>query len=129
VTDSGTSGEAAAPGRPATEPTSLWRFMLGHRHASLAVVVIVLLAAGLTVATTLTGSSASALTDATTCSAWTAATQAQRASYAHLYFDEHAAAPPATSTVTAAIDVACTQAAYLGESDDMSVVAAVKHEF
>ncbi len=129
MTDRGTSGEATAPGRPATEPTSLWRFMLGHRRASVAVVVIVLLAAGLTVATTLSGSSTSALTDATTCSAWTAATHAQQAGYAHLYVDEHAGAPPATSAVTAAIDAACTQAAYLGESDDMSVVAAIKHEF
>jgi hypothetical protein len=129
---SSTSGEGAARGAAVAGQPTLWRLMRGHRRASAAVIVVVLLAAALTVLTAVSRSGAVALTDSTSCSGWTAASPVQQTAYARRYVDEHRGTPRGARdarAVTLAIDASCTHAAYLGESDDMSVVAAIRGEY
>lgn len=108
--------------------------MLAARHkaacalglATLLVLVLVI------VATALSSSAAVALTDGTSCSQWAAASPAQRTAYAQLYVREYGGLPDgarAAGTITATIGSDCARAAYLGEADEVTVLAAVKHAY
>jgi len=93
-------------------------------------VVIVLVA--VTLLTTVTSPHRQSLSDSASCSQWAAATQAQQIGYAHLYIDEYgrsANTAARAQTVRTSINRACTDASYLGESDDVTVVAALKKAF
>lgn len=131
ITTDSPSSEASG-GHAIRKPPTLWGFMRGHGRASAAVIALLLAAVLLTVVTAVasSGTNATALADSSTCSQWTAAPQALQRAYSRVYIQENSESgiltPP---TVTSAIDAACTKAAYLGESDDISVVAAVKQEF
>jgi hypothetical protein len=134
MTTDSTAGDRAAPGQTVDEPPTLWGAMLGHKRAAAAVIALLLAAIAVTVATAVSSSSASAsaLTDATTCSAWTSASHAQQSAYSQLYLAEHlgsAGGARYVRAITSALDADCTQAAYLGESDDISLVAAIKREY
>lgn len=75
---------------------------------------------------------AGALGDSSTCSSWSAAGSSQQAAYAHLYVTEHGALAGGArdpGSVEAAVTSACNHAAYLGEADDISVLAALNHAF
>ena len=77
-------------------------------------------------------SSGGSLGDSSSCSQWGAATPAQQAAYARLYEHEHDAGlsgAVSATNIESAISQACTHAAYLGESDDVSVIAALNHQF
>ena len=80
----------------------------------------------------LLGSSGEALSDSSTCSEWSSASQAQQNAYSHLYVNEYGALlsiRPDAVRIESAIDRDCTHAAYLGESDDLSVYAAIRHQY
>ena len=65
-------------------------------------------------------------------SAWSSATSAQQTAYAHLYITEHASSVSGglgTANVASTINGDCNHAAYLGEADDVSIVAALNHAF
>lgn len=103
-----------------------------HKRGAAAAATVFLLAIAITVLPTLSGSSAGALTDSTTCSQWAAATPGQQSGYAYLYLREYRPAPVTAANAQAvggAISKACVEAAYLGEADDVSVVAAFRHAF
>ncbi len=90
----------------------------------------VLAAVILTVAMTVfsSGASAGALTRSSTCTQWSSANHAQQSAYSRRYIGEHAESGfLSVSNVTSAIDRDCLTAAYLGESDDVSVAGAIKH--
>ena len=110
---------------------SLRKLIAQHKRESIAVIVLVVLLVGFTAASALSSSKASALSDASTCSAWAAAGQSQQVAYARRYVDEYGAVAGSrdTGTVESAINSACTHAAYLGEADDVSLVAAMNHAF
>ena len=115
-----------------TERWTLTSLMLRHRRASAAAITIVLVAIGLTIVTTVSGHSRQPLSDATTCTAWASATRSQKVAYAQLYINEHGAFPNTPrygAAVQTAIDRACTHASYLGEADDISVLASIRHAF
>jgi len=84
------------------------------------------------VAAALPSAKAGALSDSSTCSAWSSATSAQQTAYAHLYITEHASSVGGglgTANVASTINGDCNHAAYLGEADDVSIVAALNHAF
>jgi hypothetical protein len=77
-------------------------------------------------------SSGGSLSDSSSCSQWGAATPTQQAAYARLYEREHEAGlsgAVSATNIASAITQACTHAAYLGESDDVSVIAGINHQF
>ncbi len=112
------------------EAPSIKAIILRHKAASAAAVAVVLVLVGVMVAAALPSARAGALADSSTCSAWSSATGAQQAAYARLYVNEHlAGAGRHAGAIEAALNTACNHAAYLGEADDVSVVAALNHAF
>jgi hypothetical protein len=127
----GQPGDAPA-GSPGYGLPSLRSFVLAHKGISAAVIALLVVAVGLTVAITVASSDArpAPLTDASTCSQWSSAGAALQAAYSRRYISEHADGGfLSVAAVTSAIHADCVTAAYLGESDDVSVVAALKHAF
>jgi hypothetical protein len=114
------------------EAPSVKAIILRHKAASAAAVVIALVLVGVMAAAALPSAKAGALADSSTCSAWQSASQTQQAAYAHLYVTEHRS--PVSGGLGAAdversINSACNHAAYLGEADDISLVAALNRAF
>lgn len=86
----------------------------------------------LTVLTSVSGGKGGALTDSTSCTQWASSSASQQNAYAQLYLNEHGALPNGQGTVATVrsdINDECVRAAYLGESDDVTVVAAVNRAF
>ncbi len=74
--------------------------------------------------------SAGALMGSSTCTQWSSANHALQSAYSRRYIGAHAENGfLSVSTVTSAIDRDCVTAAYLGESDDVSVAGAIKHAY
>lgn len=122
------------PGAAASswERPTLRGVMRRHKGASAVAIVVVVLLVAFTVAAAVSSSSTAALSDSTSCTQWVAARPEQQNAYSQLYLKEHGALSSGASgpaTVRSAITSACSQAAYLGESDDVSVLAAVRHDF
>jgi hypothetical protein len=112
------------------EAPSIKAIILRHKAATAAAVAIVLVLVGVMVAAALPSARAGALSDSSTCSSWSSATGAQQAAYARLYVNEHlGGAGRDASAVQKALNSACNHAAYLGEGDDVSVVAALNKAF
>ena len=127
-----TRSDGARPAPPAFEVPTLRGAIRAHKRLFAAAMVVVIVAVGFTVLTTVFSSPSSAgpLSDASTCSQWSSATTAQQTAYSHLYINEHRDAGfLSVPAVTSAIHSDCVTAAYLGESDDVSVVAALNHAF
>ncbi|HLI61226.1 MAG TPA: hypothetical protein VKV21_16325 [Solirubrobacteraceae bacterium] len=107
---------------------------LARRHPRAAGATLGLLAVlvAVTLITTLAGPRRTALSDASSCSQWAAATPAQQTAYAHLYIDEYGRTADTAARAAAmrsAINRACTHAAYLGEASDVSIVASLRRAF
>ncbi|MGO9821314.1 MAG: hypothetical protein ACLPTJ_11770 [Solirubrobacteraceae bacterium] len=116
----------------APEPFSLSALIAEHKRATAAIVGVFLLMIAITVVPALAGSSSSSISDSATCSQWAAAPSSQQTAYGHLYLKEYHPAPNTDSNaaeVAQTISKACVQAAYLGEADDLSVLAAFRHDF
>jgi hypothetical protein len=106
--------------------------ILRYKAASAAVIVVLLVLVAFTAAAAVSSSSTAALSDSTSCSQWASASEARQSSYSQLYLSEHgglASGANDPTSIRSAISGACSQAAYLGESDDVSVLAAVRHDF
>lgn len=106
--------------------------MTRHKRATAGAIALLIVLVAVTVVPALLSSSAGALSDSTSCSGWGSASQAQQTAYSHLYLDEYrvlASGASDPASVKSAVSTACIQAAYLGEADDVSVVAAVKHQY
>jgi hypothetical protein len=104
--------------------------ILRHKAASAGGIAFLLVVIAVFAATAL--SSGGALSDSSSCSQWGAASPSQQAAYSRLYDREYVAAPSQAGdvgSIESAITQDCTKAAYLGESDDVSVIAAVKHQY
>ncbi len=131
VTDS-QPGDATASGPSPPQRLTLKSLVARHKRASAAVIALLVVLAALAIGSAVSGSGRQALSDAATCSQWGAATSAQKIAYAHVYIGEYEAVPdtaPYAGAVKASIDRACVRAAYLGEADDVSVLAAMRHAY
>ena len=137
MTTSSQPDAPAPPDAPAAGAGDYRRFsitsvMLAHRRVSAGAVVFVLLVVAVTIVTTVSSPSRAALSDAATCSEWGAATPAQKIAYSHVYINEYGAFANTirnADAVEAAINKSCVRAAYLGEADDVSVLASLRHAF
>jgi hypothetical protein len=136
------SGLAGARGCPqalaflcvssAPEPFIVTALIASHKRAAAAIVGVFILMIAITVVPSLASPSAGSLGDSSTCSRWEAAASSQQTGYGHLYLKEYRPAPDTAANaneVAQTISRACVQAAYLGEADNLSVIAAFRHEF
>jgi hypothetical protein len=124
--------DAAASGSSAYQSWTLTSVMLRHKRASGGAIAFLLVLVALTVVTTVASPGREALSDSATCSEWGAATAAQKIAYARVYLKEYgplANAAPDSDAVETVINNACIRASYLGEADDLSVIAGVRHAF
>jgi hypothetical protein len=107
---------------------SLRTIIARHKRETAVVVALVIVLIGTMAATALPSSRATALSDTSTCSEWASGGQSQQAAYARLYVTEYAGSR-SSGSIESALNSACTHAAYLGEADDISLVAAMNHAF
>jgi Tfp pilus assembly protein PilX len=106
--------------------------MSRHKRASAGAIALLFVLVAVTLLPALLSSSTAVLSDATSCSGWGSASQAQQTAYSRLYLNEHGVLASGASdpnSIKSAVSNACIQAAYLGEADDVSVIAAIKHQY
>jgi hypothetical protein len=124
--------DAAVSRSAVREPFSLGTVISRHKRASAGAIALVLVLVASTIVPAFLSSSPEAVSDSTTCSQWSSASPAQMNAYSRLYLSEHSAlssGASSASSIRSAISSACVRAAYLGEADDVSVAAAIKHEY
>jgi Flp pilus assembly pilin Flp len=125
-------GGPAAPGPSEVEHWTLTALVRRHRRATGVSIALVLAVVAVTILTTVSHASRQPLSDSANCSQWAAATSAQKIAYSHVYIEEYgryANTASRAAAVTVAINRACTEASYLGESDDLSILAGLRHSF
>lgn len=102
-----------------------------HKRLALATIGIVVVMAILLAAAVLS-SSAGAVSDRTTCSAWSSANQDQQQAYAALYVREHGAPPHGTAapaSVLASINRGCMQSFGSDAADLVTVYEAINNQY
>ena len=126
------SGDAPASRPTVRERLTLRTVMSRHKGASAGAIALLFVLVAVTVSPAFLSSSGGALSDSTSCSGWGSASQAQQTAYSHLYLNEYGALPSGArdpNSIKSAVSNACIHAANLGEADDVSVVAAIKHQY
>ncbi|MGB9185727.1 MAG: hypothetical protein WCB67_16865 [Solirubrobacteraceae bacterium] len=111
---------------------SLKALLLAHRAASAAGLVVLVALVAVMAAPAFSSSSAGPLSDSASCSQWMTTGQGQRSAYARLYLNEHISIlgpGPTAGNIESVINTGCTRAGYLGEGDEVTVVAAIKHQY
>ncbi|MEA2147975.1 MAG: hypothetical protein QOG59_3562 [Solirubrobacteraceae bacterium] len=102
-----------------------------HKRMSLSALAIVVVMVALLVAG-IAGSNAGAVSDTSTCSAWSSANQGQQQAYAGLYIREHGALPgggTSAASVAAAINKGCMQAFGSDAADLVNVYQAINRQY
>jgi hypothetical protein len=125
-------GGSPAPGADADARWTLSALIRRHTRVSAASLALVIVLVATTILTTISNPHRASLSDAASCSQWSAGTPSQQIAYSHLYIDEHGRVADSTAEaalVRTEIDRACTHAAYLGEADDVSIIASLKDAF
>ena len=131
-TDPGDGAASGSRGSSADHRWSITSLALAHKRVTAASLVIVLALVVVTIVTTVSNPRRQPLSDSATCSQWAAGTPAQKIGYSHLYINEYGRVPNTVRearAVETSINKACTKASYLGEADDLSVLAGIRHEF
>jgi hypothetical protein len=126
------SGNPAASGPSADHRWTVTALVRAHKRVAAASIVIVLALVVVTIVTTVWSSSRQPLSDSASCTQWAAGTPAQKLAYSHLYINEYGRSPNTAlyaAALEAAINKACIKASYLGEADDASVLASLRHAF
>lgn len=115
------------------ERWTLTSLLRSHPRVTAASLLVVAAAVAVTILTTTVGNPRpQALANSASCSQWAAATRSEQLAYSHLYIDEYgrfADTARRADEVRAQIGRACTHASYLGEADDITILAAERHSF
>ncbi|HEY3772369.1 MAG TPA: hypothetical protein VGL69_05205 [Solirubrobacteraceae bacterium] len=126
------TGHDATPGSRTAARWTLASLVRRHPRVAGASLALVIVLVAVTILTSVSDPHRQPLSDSASCSQWAAATPAQQTAYAHLYINEYgrfANTAGHAAALTAAIDKACTHASYLGEADDISILASLRHAF
>jgi hypothetical protein len=130
--NSAPSGNPATSGSNADHRWTLTALVLAHKRVAAGSIAAVIALIAVTIVTTVSSPSRQPLSDSASCTQWAAGTPAQKIAYSHLYINEYGRFPNTAryaAGVETAINKACTTASYLGEADDMSVLAGLRHAF
>lgn len=116
----------------APEPFSFTALIAQHKRATAAIVGVFILAIVITVVPSLASSSSASMSDSSTCSQWEDTSSSQQTAYGHLYLKEYRPAPNTASNANEVVQViskACVKAGYLGEAENLSLLAAFRQQF
>lgn len=114
------------------ERWTLTSLLRRHPRVTAASLLVVAAAVAVTILTTVTNPRPQPLANSASCSQWAAATRGEQLAYSHLYINEYgrfANTVRRADEVRAEIGRACTHASYLGEADDITILAAERHSF
>jgi hypothetical protein len=111
-----------------TEPVGLIPLARRHKRGAALIVGILVLFIALTAASIAFNNGSTPLSDGTPCTQWPAASRAQQLAYARLYIRESGTTHTAAQ-IRSIVTGDCVQAAYLGESDDVTLIAALHQAF
>ncbi len=114
------------------ERWTLTSLLRRHPRIAAASTLVVAAAVAITILTTVGNPRPQPLANSASCSQWAAASRSEQLAYSHLYIDEYgrfANTARRADEVRAQIVSACTHASYLGEADDITVLAAMRHSF
>jgi hypothetical protein len=118
-------------GSPTGEAWTTRALIARHKRLSLSALAIVVVLVALLVVG-IAGSNAGAVSDTSTCSAWSSVNQGQQQAYTRLYVREHGALPggaTSTASVAAAIDKGCMQAFGSDAADLVNVYQAINRQY
>lgn len=124
------STNTAPHSRAASRP-SVRALIVRHKLLSLAALVVVLGFVALIVAEALSAGSLK-VSDTTSCSAWSSATQRQQTAYAGLYVSRHGPLANGASdaaSIEEAINSGCIEAYSYDEADTVTVLQAINHQY
>jgi Flp pilus assembly pilin Flp len=124
--------DRASPVAGAIDRLTFRAIVRRYKAASAVAFGLVLALIAVVLAAAASGPSTTPLSDATSCSQWAAATATQQTAYGYLYLREYGdllSSARAARGVRSTLDVDCAKAADLGDSDEVTVVAAIKHEY
>lgn len=130
--DDAHSDDPAASGVSAEHRWTLTALARKHKRVAAASTAVVLAVIAVTIVTTVSSRGRESLSDSASCTQWAAGTPAQKIAYSHVYINEYgrfANTARNAVAVETAINKACTKASYLGEADDISVLASLRHAF
>lgn len=121
--------ESREPPARAPQP-SLRAVAAKHKWLTLGGLAVVILLAAAVILGTL-GARMSRVSDSTSCSGWSAATQAQQSTYAALYANGHGLPSGIRNAagVEEAINRGCIEAFSFDEADTVTVVQALKRQY
>jgi hypothetical protein len=114
------------------ERWTLTSLLRRHPRVTAASFLAVVAGIAVTVLTTVGSARPQPLANSASCSQWAAATRSEQLAYSHLYIDEYGRLADTTrhaEAVREQIARACTHASYLGEADDITILAAKRHSF
>jgi hypothetical protein len=114
------------------ERWTLTSLLRRYPRVAAASALVVAAAVAVTILTTVGNARPQPLANSASCSQWAAATRAEQLAYSNLYIDEYggfADTARRANEVRAQIGRACTHASYLGEADDITILAAQRHSF
>lgn len=114
------------------ERWTLTSLLRRHPRLTAASFLVVAAVVAVTILTTVGNARPQPLANSASCSQWAAATRSEQLAYAHLYIDEYgpfADTARHADAVRGQIGRACTHASYLGEADDITILAAERHSF
>ena len=114
-----------------TPPPSLRALAGKHKRLTFGGLAVVVLLTAAVIFGTL-GDRITQVGDSTSCSGWSASTQAQQKAYVALYLKEHRSLPSGgrdAASVELAIDNGCIQAFSFDEADTISVLQAIRHQY
>jgi hypothetical protein len=132
ITRNGDVGGTAASEASSDERWTIASLMRRHARVTAGSLIVVLALIAATLVTSVSDPHRQPLSDSATCSQWAAATPAQKIGYSHVYIDEYgnfANTASEAAAVKTAINRACTHASYLGEADDVTIIASLRHAF
>jgi hypothetical protein len=132
MTTNNPAPDASASGPTGRERPTARTLILAHKVSLIVGIALLFVLVAVMAATVLLSSSGEALSDSSSCSEWSSAGQAQQNAYSHLYVDEYGALLSRgldVFSIESAINRDCTRAAYLGESDELSLYAAIRHRY
>jgi hypothetical protein len=130
--NSAPSGNPAASGGNADHRWTVTALVLAHKRVAAGSIVVLLALIVVTIVTTVSSPSRQPLSASASCTQWAAGTPAQKIAYSHLYINEYGRVPNtarSAAAVETAINKACIKASYLGEADDISVLASLRRAF
>ncbi len=112
----------------AREPVGLIPLARRHKRGAALIIGIIVVFIAMTAVSIAMSNGNSPLADSTPCTQWPAASPAQQLAYSRLYIRE-SGSKHTVAQIRSILTGDCVQSAYLGESDDVTLIAALHQAY